>query len=94
MAQRELEHELEKARLIIEQQHKEIKYLKEIIETAVQYAVDFDLLVPPYDQVKIATVEQMQVEIQHSKIQTGKRLGFKFNSASAVGRAQRRSAPV
>lgn len=32
MAQRELEHELEKARLIIEQQDKEIKYLKEIIE--------------------------------------------------------------
>ena len=55
-------------------------YLKEIIETAVQYAVDFDLLVPPYDQVKIATVEQMQAEINHSKIQTGKRLGFKFNS--------------
>ncbi|MFA5326967.1 MAG: hypothetical protein WC384_04185 [Prolixibacteraceae bacterium] len=56
------------------------EYLKEIIETAVQYAVDFDLLVPPYDQVKIATVEQMQAEISHSKIQTGKRLGFKFNS--------------
>ncbi len=32
MTQRELEHELEKARLIIEQQDKEIKYLKEIIE--------------------------------------------------------------
>jgi len=32
MAQRELEHELEKARLIIEQQDKEINYLKEIIE--------------------------------------------------------------
>jgi transcriptional regulator with XRE-family HTH domain len=32
MAQRELEHELDKARLIIEQQNKEIKYLKEIIE--------------------------------------------------------------
>ena len=32
MAQRELEHELEKARLIIEQQHKEIQYLQEIIE--------------------------------------------------------------
>lgn len=32
MAQRELEHELEKARLLIEQQNKEIKYLKEIIE--------------------------------------------------------------
>ena len=32
MAQRELEHFLEKARLIIEQQNKEINYLKEIIE--------------------------------------------------------------
>jgi hypothetical protein len=56
------------------------EYLKEIIETAIQYAIDFDLLVPPYDQVKIATVEQMHAEINHSKIQTGKRLGFKFNS--------------
>ncbi len=54
--------------------------MKEILETAIQYAVDFDLLVPPYDQVKIATVEQMQTEINHSRIQTGKRLGFKFNS--------------
>lgn len=54
--------------------------LKEIIETAIHYTIDFDLLVPPYDQVKIATVEQMQVEISHSRIQTGKRLGFKFNS--------------
>ena len=56
------------------------EYMKDIIETAVQYAIDFDLLVPPYDDVKIATVEQMQVEINHSRIQTGKRLGFKFNS--------------
>ncbi|MDP2890252.1 MAG: hypothetical protein Q8P34_14960, partial [Bacteroidota bacterium] len=56
------------------------EYLKDIIETAVQYAIDFDLLVPPYDDVKIATVEQMQFEINHSRIQTGKRLGFKFNS--------------
>lgn len=56
------------------------EYLKEIIDTSVKYAIDFDLLVPPYDQVKIATVEQMQAEINHSRIQTGKRLGFKFNS--------------
>lgn len=54
--------------------------LKTIIETSIQYASDFDLLVPPYDQVKIASVEQMQTEISHSKIQTGKRLGFRFNS--------------
>lgn len=54
--------------------------LKTIIEIAIQYAIDFDLLVPPYDQVKIASVEQMHAEINHSRIQTGKRLGFKFNS--------------
>lgn len=56
------------------------EYMKEILETAIQYAIDFDLLVPPYDQVKIVTVEQMHNEINNSKIQTGKRLGFKFNS--------------
>ena len=54
--------------------------LRKIIETSIQYAIDFDLLVPPYDHIKIASVEQMMVEISHSKIQTGKRLGFKFNS--------------
>lgn len=56
------------------------EYMKEIIETTILYAIDFDLLVPPYDQVKIANVQQMQSEINHSRIQTGKRLGFKFNS--------------
>jgi hypothetical protein len=56
------------------------EYMKEIIETTILYAIDFDLLVPPYDQVKIANVQQMQAEINHSRIQTGKRLGFKFNS--------------
>lgn len=54
--------------------------LRQILKTAIKYAVDFDLLVPPYDQVKIASVEQMKVEINHAKIRTGKRVGFKFNS--------------
>jgi len=54
--------------------------MKDVVEIAIQYAIDFDLLVPPYDQVKIANVQQMQSEINHSRIQTGKRLGFKFNS--------------
>lgn len=54
--------------------------MRQILEVAIQYAVNFDLLIPPYDQVKIASVEQMKEEINHSKIRTGKRLGFKFNS--------------
>ena len=56
------------------------EYLKDIIETAVQYAIDFDLLVPPYDNIKIASVAQMNEKMEFSKMQTGKRLGFKFNS--------------
>lgn len=54
--------------------------LREIINNSILYALEFDLLVPPYDQVKIASVAQMNQNIENSKLQTGKRLGFKFNS--------------
>lgn len=54
--------------------------LRQIIETAIQYSIEFDLLVPLYDQVKVATVDQMRQKMNHSKIVTGKRLGFSFNS--------------
>jgi hypothetical protein len=54
--------------------------LQIIISTAIQYALEFDLLVPPYDTVKIATVGQAEAKIQHSRVITGKRLGFQFNS--------------
>lgn len=54
--------------------------LQLIIATAIQYSLEFDLLVPPYDTVKIATVGQAEAKIQHSRVMTGKRLGFQFNS--------------
>jgi hypothetical protein len=54
--------------------------LRQIVETAIGYCIEFDLLVPPYDQVKLAAVEQMQQKIIHSKMITGKRLGFMFNA--------------
>ena len=54
--------------------------LRQIVETAIQYSIEFDLLVPPYDQVKMATVEQMRQKMSHSKMVTAKRLGFSFNS--------------
>jgi len=54
--------------------------LRQIIETAIQYSIEFDLLVPLYDQIKVATVEQMRQKMSHSKMTTGKRLGFAFNS--------------
>jgi hypothetical protein len=54
--------------------------IKRIIESAMLYSLEFDLLVPPYDLVKIASVAQMNSKIDSSKLQTGKRLGFIFNS--------------
>lgn len=54
--------------------------IRQIVETAIQYCIEFDLLMPVYDQVKMATVEQMRQKISHSKMTTGKRLGFAFNS--------------
>jgi hypothetical protein len=56
------------------------KALIKVIQTAILYAMEFDLLVPPYDHVKIASVAQMNKKIQSSVLQTGKRLGFQFNS--------------
>jgi hypothetical protein len=51
-----------------------------IIETAILYAIEFDLLAPPYELVKLATVEQMNAKIENARMQTGKRLGFQFRA--------------
>jgi hypothetical protein len=54
--------------------------LRQIVETAIQYCIEFDLLIPPYEQVKIATVDQMNQKMSYSKMITGKRLGFGFKT--------------
>ncbi len=56
------------------------KSMEEIVLAAVQYCLDFDLLVPPYDSVKLAAVGQIHQSISDSKLQTGKRLGYQFRS--------------
>jgi hypothetical protein len=60
--------------------------LREIVYSAIQYSLQFDLLVPPYDNVKIASVAQINSKIESSKLQTGKRLGFTFNSDDVSNR--------
>ena len=62
--------------------------LVNIIQTAMQYTLDFDLLVPPSDIVMIATVSQLNTKVENSKLQTGKRLGFRFNSDDVAGEPQ------
>jgi hypothetical protein len=54
--------------------------LVSVVETSVLYTLSFDLLVPPFDLVKMASVEQINDKIESAKLQTGKRLGFNYNS--------------
>lgn len=54
--------------------------LVSFVEQAMLYSLEFDLLVPPYDLVKMATVEQINTKIESTRMRTGKRLGYKYNS--------------
>lgn len=55
-------------------------YMRAIVESAILYALDFDLLVPPYDQVKQITVQQRVAEHIQATQTTAKRLGFRFEA--------------
>ena len=59
--------------------------LREVIEASLQYVLEFDLLVPQYDKIKIITVGHVQERNQNAMIKTGKRLGFQFNSDDVQG---------
>ncbi len=54
--------------------------IQNIVESAVGYALEFDLLVPPYDAIKTVNVDQMNTKIENSKMSTGKRMGYRFNT--------------
>ena len=52
-----------------------------ILDAAIQYTVNFDLLVPPYEMVKEITIQDMQdINNKRMEIRTAKRLGFRFQA--------------
>lgn len=53
-------------------------YIRGIIESAMIYAIDFDLLVPPYEKVQVLSVQQKLAQEGLRAFETGKRVGFKF----------------
>jgi len=57
----------------------EVAILK-ILETSVNYCLDFDLLLTPYDAIKEVTIADMMEYSQSMNIRTGKRLGFRFGA--------------
>ena len=50
-----------------------------IMESAIYYAINFDLLTPPYDQSKRVTVDQFNNKFDSSTFVTVKRLNYEFN---------------
>ena len=56
--------------------------LKNIVESAIIYALDFDLFTPPFDEMQEISVSQILEASENMRIKTGKRLGFRFQSDS------------
>jgi hypothetical protein len=51
---------------------------RQVIESAIRYTINFDLLTPPYENMKEVTVSDIRTTLDNMKIVTGKRLGFRF----------------
>ena len=53
--------------------------LIEIIESSIQYALDFELYTPEFAKSQLVSVAQMQKLSHDQKVVTSKRLGFKMS---------------
>jgi len=49
-----------------------------IVQTSVLHTIDFDLFVPPFDEVKEVSLMQKIMESGSAALKTGKRLGFTY----------------
>ena len=56
------------------------KAIQTIIHSSVLYTLNFDLLTPPFDNIKEVAVAEMQTTLDAMSISTGKRLGFGFQA--------------
>lgn len=58
--------------------------VQDIIYRTAVYALEFDLLNPPYDTINQVSVSELQTLSSHSMLKTGKALGFKFKSTGDI----------
>jgi hypothetical protein len=54
--------------------------IEHILEVSMAFAIEFDLVTPPYKMMQEVSVGQIKVISSNLQIATGKRLGFQFNS--------------
>ena len=54
--------------------------IADILESAIYYTINFDLLVPPYDNIKEVMVQDFITALDSMQMKTGKRMGFRFQA--------------
>ncbi len=54
--------------------------IRDVIENAVLYSLNYDIITPSYEQVKMISVQELMEKNLSSVVSTGKRLGFKLQS--------------
>ena len=59
--------------------------VRAILESAILYTINFDLLTPPYDSQKVVSLEEIKTLFDSQTLKTGKRLGFRFQADEAEG---------
>lgn len=57
-----------------------IDNIQNIIESAIEYTCNFDLLTPSYDEVKVVSVGEIRNSFNKKSMVTAKRLGFRFQA--------------
>ena len=63
--------------------HLDANTISSILQSSIRYTLNFDLLTPPYENMKEVTVLEMQATLENLQIRTGKRLGFRFQEDKA-----------
>jgi hypothetical protein len=56
------------------------KRIRDVVESAILYSLDFDPYTPPYEQLSPISVQDVLETSLQTKITTGKRLGFRFQA--------------
>ena len=55
-------------------------HIRHIVQCSMTYAIEFDLMTPPYEMMQEVSIMQINAISSDLKIATGKRLGFKFKA--------------
>jgi hypothetical protein len=58
----------------------DLKAIENILRTAIEYTLNFDLLIPPYEKVAYISVMDVLKAANWKKLGTEKRLGFRFQA--------------